>query len=407
MELCIKKLSIKGDGVIEVSDGSIYAPFTLPNELVAGDIQDGQLVNTRIIKPSDARVKAPCTHFRQCGGCTLQHASDDFVSDWKAEIINNALGIHGIQTNILPTITSPARTRKRATFTGRKTKKGVMVGFNKRASTILVEIPNCITLHPSIINHIPTLEALTELGATRKNEVTLAITESINGPDISVTSPKALDGHLQQKLGQLCEQYKVARLIWNSEVLVYRAEPKQSFNNIPITPHPDAFLQATDHGQEVLIAQVKQILRGTKHIVDLFSGCGTFTLPMLPYASVWSLESSNQALEALDAAWRNSEGLKPLRIETRDLFRNPVLAEDFASYDGVIIDPPRAGAQSQILELAKSSIGKVAYVSCNPITFARDAKTLISNGYELNFIQPVDQFRWSAHVELVSEFTKK
>lgn len=198
----------------------------------------------------------------------------------------------------------------------------------------------------------------------------------------------------------------MARLAWNGETVVTRESPVQMFGGIPVVPPPGAFLQATVEGQEALIAGVLRALEGTSRVADLFSGCGTFALPLAETKKVHAVESDAEMLEAADTAWRNRAGLRQFTTEARDLFRNPLNPDDLNAFDGVVIDPPRAGAVAQTVQLAKAQTPVIAYVSCNPVTFARDAEMLIAADYRLDWVQVVDQFRWSTHTELVSRFSR-
>jgi 23S rRNA (uracil1939-C5)-methyltransferase len=185
-----------------------------------------------------------------------------------------------------------------------------------------------------------------------------------------------------------------------------RLSPSQEFEGIIVDPPSGSFLQATKQGERDLIAEVRHIVSGQKRIIDLFAGCGTFTLPLAHTAEVHAVEGDAEMLHALDKAWRHATGLKRISTEARDLFRRPLQPDELRKFDAAIIDPPRAGAEAQIDELSASDISMIVYVSCNPTTFARDAAHLISRGFELEFVQTIDQFRWSTHIELVAKFAR-
>lgn len=402
MELKIHKLSIQGDGI---ADGPVYVPFSLPNEVIEGDVTGHRIETPNVVVASPDRVQPPCPHFGTCGGCSLQHASDEFVADWKADTIRNALVAQGIEATIRPTITSPPQSRRRATFTGRRTKKTTVVGFHMRASDAVIAVPDCKVLHPEILASMPAMEALTKIGASRKGSIAIAITWSGNGADIDVQGAKEVDGPTLAALGQLAEKYQLARLSWNGETVVTRSRPVQMFDKTEVAPPPNAFLQATIEGQEALVTAVTEAVGEAKNIVDLFAGCGTFSLPLAQSAKVLAVEGDESLLSALNAGWRSASGLKTVNTRKRDLFRNPLLVEELA-FDVVVIDPPRAGAKAQCEILAQSQVQRIAFVSCNPVSFARDVKILMDSGYDIEWIQPIDQFRWSAHVELVALFHK-
>lgn len=397
----IIRLGHHGDGIAE---GPVFAPITLPGEVVTGRIDGQALRDVRVVTPSADRVAAPCSHFKACGGCNLQHASDAFVADWKVDVLRQALNAHGLETEFRPIVTSPAQSRRRATFAARRTKKGAMAGFHARGSDVIIEVPSCQILHPDLLPGLEVAQELAIAGASRKGALAVTITVSNAGLDVSVTQGKPLDGPLRLLLGQLCEQLNLARLAWEDEVIAMRLPPAQEFGNAPVTPPPGAFLQATHHGEACLLAAVRDAVGDAARLADLFSGCGTFALPLAQTAAVHAVESEAEMLNALDQGWRRAEGLKPVTTEARDLFRRPLLPDEMRKLDAVVLDPPRAGAERQVAEIVQAKVPRVAYVSCNPVTFARDAQTLCAGGYALRWVQVVDQFRWSPHVELAACF---
>lgn len=211
---------------------------------------------------------------------------------------------------------------------------------------------------------------------------------------------------MRASLAQEIEAHQLARLTWNKEVIATRHAPSQKFGSATVVPPPGSFLQATKEGQCDLLKIVKKILTDAKHVIDLFNGCGTFSLPLAETAEVHAVEGNKDMMAALDKGWRQAIDLKKVTHEARDLFRRPLLPDELDKFDAAIIDPPRAGADAQVVTLCKSNIKKIAYVSCNPVSFARDAALLVANGYDLRFVQTVDQFRWSSHIELVGGFFK-
>lgn len=399
----IIRLGHHGDGIAE---GPLYAPVTLPGEVVTGTVDGQTLRDVRIVMPSDHRVAPPCKHFKSCGGCQLQHASDTFVADWKLDVVRNALDAHGLETDLRAIITSPAQSRRRATFAAKRTKNGAMAGFHGRASDVVIEVPGCQLVQPEVLAALPIAEKLAIVGTSRKAALAVTVTSSKYGLDVSVQNGKPLDGPLQQELAQLCDGLGLARLSWNGEVIAMRNPPHQQFGKAQVTPPPGAFLQATHHGEAALLAAVKEAVGDAGWVADLFAGCGTFTLPLAETARVHAVESEADMLSALDQGWRMSaDGLKPVTTETRDLYRRPMLPDELAKTDAVVLDPPRAGAERQVAEIIKAAVPRVAYVSCNPVTFARDAHALVTAGYRLDWVQVVDQFRWSSHVELAACLT--
>ncbi|WP_282170604.1 class I SAM-dependent RNA methyltransferase [Ruegeria atlantica] len=398
----ITRLGHQGDGI---ADGPVYAPRTLPGEVVSGTLLDQFLTDIRVETPSDQRIKAPCRHYKSCGGCQLQHAADGFVADWKVEVVRTALAAQGLEALMRPIHTSPERSRRRARIAVRRTKKGTLAGFHGRASDTITEIPDCHLLDPALIAAIPVAEALAILGGSRKGELAVTLTLSEAGLDVAVKGGKPLDGPLELALAQATEKHGLARLSWDGEVIAMRQPPVQRFGQANVVPPPGAFLQATKDGEQTLLKAVSEAVGGSKRIVDLFAGSGTFSLPLAEGAEVHAVEGEAAMTQALDQGWRRAQGLKRITTEARDLFRRPLMPDELKSFDAVVIDPPRAGAEAQVTELAQALRPVIAYVSCNPVTFARDAKILVNAGYTLEWVQVVDQFRWSSHTELAARFT--
>ncbi|MEY3960262.1 MAG: hypothetical protein RIR14_916 [Pseudomonadota bacterium] len=411
MKLTIDRLGHHGDGIAMAGEGAgklvpVYAPGCLPGEEVEGDLVKDTLTNIRILTPSPNRVKPPCSHARSCGGCLMQHASDGFVAEWKQGIVVGALAAQSLSATFRPMAISPAQSRRRATLSARKTKGGVLMGFHARASDTLVPVPNCQLLHPDLMASFPALEALVKLGGSRTVEVQLTVTRSLAGADVAVTGGKPLDAPMQMEMARLCEAHKIARLTWNGETVALRAAPVQRFGRALVAPPPGAFLQATAEGEAALLQAVALAIGSARKVVDLFAGAGTFSIPLAERAEVHAVEGEAAMIAALEKGARNAEGLKRLTTETRDLFRRPLEPDEFKGVDAVVIDPPRAGAEAQVAVLAKTAVPVIAYVSCNPATFARDARVLVEAGYRLDWVQVVDQFRWSAHVELAARFSR-
>tara|TARA_B110000977_G_scaffold64831_1_gene88246 strand:- start:105 stop:1322 length:1218 start_codon:yes stop_codon:yes gene_type:complete len=402
-EYSIKRLGIFGDGIAE---GPVFVPMTLPGEVVTGTLNGTTLVDVKIITPSDDRVAPPCKHFKSCGGCQLQHASDSVVEAFKTDIIAQALAAQGIKTEIRPIVTSPAQSRRRATFAARRTKKGAMSGFHGRASDTVIEIPDCKLVEPELLAARDIAEALAELGGSRKATLAVTVTTSRVGLDVQVSGGKPIDGPLRITLAALCDNRGFARLTWDDEVIAQRAPPVQRFGVADVCPPPGAFMQATAHGEAHLLAAVQEAVGEAKRVIDLFAGCGTFTLPLAKNAEVFAVEGDKQMMAAMDKGWRMAQGLKTVTHVARDLYRRPLLPDEFKKYDAVVMDPPRNGAEAQTAELIRSEIKRVAYVSCNPVTFARDVARMIEGGFTLDWVQPVDQFRWSSHVELAAQLSR-
>ncbi|MDE0590974.1 class I SAM-dependent RNA methyltransferase [Halocynthiibacter sp. C4] len=404
MKVTIERLGHLGDGIAE---GPVFVPMALPGEVVEGDVEGGKMAAPRILEPSSDRVKPPCSHYKSCGGCSLMHASDAFVANWKQDVVRRALETHGLTAEFRPIQTSPPQSRRRAGLAGKRTKNGAMIGFHTRASGIIIEIPNCKLLEPAVKESIPALEALTIAGTSRKAEISFTVTQTLGGVDVLAQGGKPLDGPLRIELAGIANQFGLARLTWEDELVCEIYAPVQEFAGHRVTPPAGTFLQATKDGENALVSAVLETVSGAEKVLDLFSGCGTFSLPIAEQAEVRAVEGEASMLTALDQAWRFGKGLKHLTTEARDLFRRPLLPDEIKGFDAIVIDPPRAGAEAQIAEIAASNARLVSMVSCNPVTFARDAQTLVGAGFEIGFVQVVDQFRWSPHVEIAASFLRR
>lgn len=406
MKLTISLLGHLGDGIAEGPAGPLYIPGMLPGEEIEGTLQGDRLEEVRIVTPSVDRVRPPCSHAKSCGGCLMQHARDGLVEGWKRGIVEGALAGQGLSAPMRGVATSPARSRRRAVLSGRRTKGGALIGFHARASQLIIPVPNCQLLHPDLMAAMPALEALVIAGGSRTAELDLMVTASLAGPDVVVTGGKPLDTALQLDLARIVEAHGLARLTWGDEVVALRAPPMQRMGRALVVPPPGAFLQATAEGEAALLDAVRDAVGDAARIVDLFAGCGTFALPLAEQADLRAYEGDAAMIAALDRGWRQAPGLHRLTAEARDLFRRPLEPDEFKGVDAVVIDPPRAGAEAQCATLARSQVPVIAMVSCNPVTFARDARALVAAGYRLDWVQVVDQFRWSAHVELAARLSK-
>jgi 23S rRNA (uracil1939-C5)-methyltransferase len=407
IELKIEKLGAQGDGVAMHDGQEVFVPFSVPGERVTAFVENGRSDTPKILEPSPDRIKPLCRHFKTCGGCATQHIRETVLAEWKTALVADALGKHGLTTTFKPTITAPPRSRRRAVFTAKRTKASATLGFHGRNSQVMVPIQDCPLLRPEITQSFQGLINLVELAATRKTEVRLGVTHSIGGLDVDITGAKPMDPRIHQEAVAIVHAHGFARLFWNNEIVLERQPAQHKFGNALVTPPNGAFLQATQEGEDALVKAIQSIVLPAKSIIDLFAGCGTFTLPLAQDAEVTAVESSQTMLAALDRGWRMAPGMKKVQTISRDLFRNPLSSDEFKKFDAIVIDPPRAGAREQVQEIAASKVQKIAFVSCNPATFARDARILVDAGYSFDWIQVVDQFLWSGHCELVAQFTRR
>ena len=395
----ILTLNSRAEGV--TADGT-RVPRALPGE----EIALGKENKFKIILPSKDRITPVCAHYKGCGGCSMQHATQSFIKDWKSNVIKSCLSARGLETIIKPILTSKTNSRRRVTLHGMKTKKSVTVGFFKRNTHELISTPSCELVNPEILSAFSLFEEITLIGATRKSIIEISVTVSKEGLDLNILNGKKLDNQSIMKITGLCESFNIARITWNEDLLANFLNPTIVFQGIAITPPPNAFLQATEQGQEILITNAMLSVFDSDKVIDLFSGCGTFTLPAAKRSEVLAIDKTKSMLTAIDQAWRETTGLKKVTSRSQDLFKEPVGKEELNSFDAAIIDPPRVGAEAQSHELAKSHIKRISSVSCNPRTFSRDAKILVDSGFKLDWVQPIDQFLWSSHIELVAQFSR-
>ncbi len=346
-----------------------------------------------VLSPSRHRVKPPCKHFGICGNCALQHWRLDAYSAWKIELISRALSQQGVKgPPFEPMLQGAPGERRRADFTVR----GKLAGFHERGSARAFNVEECHVLRPALLQLLPALRTMLP-GDVAADAI---VNETDSGLDALVRPHKRLKLSLEanQKLAAVAHAAGFARLSWgdraNPDPIAALRTPRLSFGGVTVDPPPGVFLQATRRAEQAMRAAVADWLPGVKRVADLFAGVGTLTLGQ-PFRTTL-YESDKPAADAV----------AKLGGVRRDLFRNPLLAGDLKSFDAVVLDPPRAGAAAQVAELAQSKIGRIVYASCDPGTFARDAKVLQEAGYRLEKLMPIDQFLWSVHVELIALFSK-
>ena len=416
--LKIESLGAGGDGVATSPEGMpVFVPLALPGERVAVEINEGRGKLLRVVEPSIDRVKPVCAHFSQCGGCTLQHLRPETYRDWKREQLVSTLSARGLDVEALGVevsvlVAGSIGMRRRAVLSATRTKKSVMIGYFKRASHELVDINQCPVLSPDIVEAIPALRKLVRPLLSRRNVARLSILSTQGGLDIVIDEVEPLEqASMRVKLVELCEDLRVARLSVAGEMIIEKDRPYISFDGLKAVSPPGGFLQASEVIQDKMIAHILELVGARKgpkgRALDLYSGMGTFSLPLARKYKVLAVEYDKAALKALQHAIGLSDGLKPVEILERDLALMPLSALELRDYDVVLFDPPRSGARSQVAELAKSNVSQLIAISCSPASFARDARTLIDGGYELRSLTPFDQFLFSTHVELVGEFVKK
>ncbi|MHC2456809.1 23S rRNA (uracil1939-C5)-methyltransferase [Rhizobium leguminosarum] len=409
----IEKLGAQGDGIASSAGGPVYVPFSLPGETVAIARVKSQGTIMSITTPSPERQEPPCRHFGPdgvngtCGGCTLQHMADAPYRAFKRQLVIDALKSKGLTPEVGEIVPARPGERRRVVFAARKTEKDMLVGFNQAESHHIVAIEECPISSAGIIARLPAIRAIAASLATSAEPFRVAVLETLSGLDISVDEVKKLSDPQRRKAIETALGLRgIARVSLNGEILVEPSKPMVEFGGVQVSPPPGSFTQATKPAEEAMAELVIAHAGKAKRIADLFAGSGTFSLRLARIGRVHAVEAEAKALAALDHAARNTQGLKPVTVEKRDLFRRPLMTQEFKPYDAVVFDPPRAGAEFQCQELARSAVKKIVAVSCNPLTLARDLAILVEGGYRITQVTPIDQFLWTSHVEVVATLEK-
>jgi 23S rRNA (uracil1939-C5)-methyltransferase len=393
----VVRLAARGDGV--TADGR-FVPGAAPGDLVSAD---GSLL------PGPNRAVAPCPHFGDCGGCQLQHVTDEayagFVRDRCLEPLAR-LGI--VPREVAPVALSPPGTRRRASLRAVREGGNVRLGFNAEGTHRLVDLSACPVLSPALFRLLAPLRALLAQLMPARGGVGVTLTETEGGPDLLLSNLGAERLPVVEALSAFAAAHGLARLSVEGplgvETVVAPGVPSVTMGGVAVVLPPGVFLQPTREGEAALVAAVREATSWAARIADLFSGVGTFALPLSERASVLAVDAAGPAVGALAAAAKAAG--RRIGTAHRDLFRRPLAADEMARFDAVVFDPPRSGAIAQVAELAASRVPVVTAISCNPATFARDAERLAGGGYRLQRLWPVAQFRWSTHVEVAALFRR-
>lgn len=398
----ILHLGHAGDGV--GADG-LFVPYTVPGDVVRV-IREGARGHVQeILTPGPSRVAPVCSHFGRCGGCALQMMAQGPYLAWKRDLVLNALRQRGFADAPLDEIHAGApATRRRAMFKARADWGHVELGFYEPESRRLVDISECPVLVPALARLIGPLKAQLVRILKPGETAELHATATETGVDLSLKIKRPRGADLLTDLSELASALKLARLNWNGETIAMAAAPAMSIGRFIVALPPESFLQPTKEGETILQTLVREETGDARRVADLFSGCGTFALALAEGRAIHAVDSAEAQIEALTAGAK--AGRANLTAETRDLFRRPLLASELAPFDAVVLDPPRPGASAQVQALAQSAVPTVLYVSCNPASFARDARILVDGGYRLTRVVPLDQFLWSPHVELFARFVR-
>ncbi|MFJ6023988.1 class I SAM-dependent RNA methyltransferase [Brevundimonas sp. NPDC092305] len=407
----IARVASQGDGVAETPDGPVFASLTLPGEVVRGDVTEGRLEAMELVQASPERIAPVSPQYGDCGGCSLQHWAARPYLDWKREQVLLALARERIETEVEATVATPPGSRRRLALHARRGPDGrAILGFKGRRSWRLVEVRTCPVADPRLEAAIPALTRLADAFLEHpKSAPTLHVTLTLTGLDVDVTGVErrtGFSGDARTKAIQAAVAADLARLSLAGETLVMTRQPMVAFGRATVALPAGGFLQAVPQAEAAMVDRAVAAVKGSKKIADLFCGAGTFTFPLAEVAPVLAADASAAGIAALKSGVPTAKGLKPITAEARDLFRRPMAPYDLRGCDAIVFDPPRAGALEQVGQIAQTKAATVVGVSCNPVTFARDARVLIEAGFRLEQVTPVDQFLWSAHVELVGVFRR-
>ena len=409
----IQSLGAQGDGVAHSPDGPIYVPFALPGETVAIAKVKDQGTIMSVTEPSTDRQEPACRHFGPdgkdgtCGGCSLQHLKDQPYHAYKRSLVVSALKSKGLDVPVDELVICSPGERRRNTFAARKTEKGLLLGYHQAGSHHIVAIEECPVTSPGIVSRLDVIRAVGLSLASNAEPFRITVLETLTGLDISVDGIKAVNDKQRRALTEtVLARTSIARVSLAGEILIEPKKPQIEFGGVLVSPPSGGFTQATKQAEDAMVELVMAHVGKSKRIADLFCGSGTFALRLARAGRVHAVEAEDKAVKALDFAARNTQGLKPVSVEKRDLFRRPLMTSELKNYDAVVFDPPRAGAEMQCKELARSTVRKIVAVSCNPLTLSRDLAILIEGGYRLTRVTPVDQFLWSPHVEAVALLEK-
>jgi len=444
LTVTISHIGSRGDGVGRASythhyrteEHLVFVPATLPGEQVLAQplSLSAQGIRARVIelqREAPDRQAPGCEAFPACGGCAFQHWGIAQTTDWKMAQVTHFLDHADVAVSaIMPTHVSPPRSRRRARFHIKRLVAGSVVGFHERQGSQIVAPSGCAILEPPLLALTEALKALGDahlpvgmMLTAQANLLDQGVCLLIEADSVTDTPPLERSPALLAAFAEWARGVGLARLsllpdgsgrpdgldpTGGAIPLYAPSPPTVNFGAISVAPPAGAFLQASRDGEARLQAAVDEITKDAKTVLDLFAGCGTLSLPLLGRLSrLHAVEAAAAPLESLKAG-ADASGLGA-RVTTRatDLAAAPLTIAECAGFDAAIIDPPRSGAAAQCAMLARSTIPRLAMVSCNPASFARDAAILCDGGYRCDWLQIVDQFRMSPHIELVAQFSRQ
>ena len=417
-ELTVESLGGRGDGVTTFEGRPVFLPGVLPGERVRAKLVSPKSGGFRgevmeLLETAPERVDPPCRHFGPCGGCSLQMMAPDAYRTWKAGLVEEALRKRGVTAGrVAPLIEAPERSRRRATLAAQRTGSRVVLGFHEQLSHRIVDLEDCLILRPALFALLAPLRGLLAAVLPPKGKADLQMLDSETGVDLTIAAEGTPGLAQREAMAAFAETHDLARLSWRSgeeepELIAQRRHPLVTLGGVAVEPAPGAFLQATAEGEAALTRAVEDFLPGEGgRYADLYSGIGSFSFPLAGKGPLHAVEGDLAALAALQAA-ANRAGLGGrVSVDQRDLARQPLQPEELNRFDAVVLDPPRAGAREQSEAIALSGLSRVVMLSCNPNSFARDARTLADAGFACEEVRPIDQFLWTGHLELAALFTR-
>lgn len=411
--LAIETLGLRGEGMAAGACGPVFVPYALPGDTILADVDGdrGHLIDLVASRPD--RIAPICPYFGTCGGCAVQALPPAPYAEWKRRLVGDVLGKAHLDAEVAPLVDAHGLGRRRATFHVRvqatsnlMAERRLRVGFMRAHAHEVVDIDQCPVLAPGMAGALDAARRLGSLLLYTGKPLDVVATATAAGLDIDLRGVGLLAEPAMRSLSEAAEALDLARLANHGSVIIERRPPAVRFGQASVVIPPGAFLQATVKGEQTLAALVEAGIGPARKVADLFCGLGTFALRLAASATVLAVDVEGPSLSALSRAARQTPALRPVATQGRDLGRRPLTVQELASFDAVVFDPPRAGAQEQAEQLAASAVPVVVGVSCNPATFARDAGILVGGGYRLDSVTPVDQFRYSPHVEVVAVFRK-
>jgi 23S rRNA (uracil1939-C5)-methyltransferase len=409
VRLRIDGMGARGDGLGQIDGARVAVPFALPGEIVQIE-RDGERGTLKCVETaSEERIAPICGHFGTCGGCSVQHWRSNCVSEWKRERIAIALRRQKIEAEIRATLDAHGEGRRRVTLhirPARAQTERTEAGFMQARSHLLVDLDHCPLLVPTLA---PVPDIARQIGHILRGlgkPLDLQATACNQGLDLDLRGAGPIPDLFRQRLIALARDHDLARLTLHGERLIEARTPSLQVDNMMMALPPGSFLQATAAAEHILTDFALKAAEGAKHVADLFCGLGPFALRLSRHVKVKAHDSDRGAIEALQRSIRANPGGKPIIVEARDLFRRPLFAPELKPFDLALLDPPRQGAEQQMREIAKSRLQRVISISCDPESFARDARILIDAGFRLGPVTPVDQFRHSAHIEIMAVLSR-